>query len=826
MLARKTDANIVSGETPQAPVVSKKSGHVFERHLIESYISENGTDPVTKEELTLDDLVEVKSARVVRPRPPTLTSIPSLLSAFQNEWDALALETYTLRQQLAQTRQELSTALYQHDAAVRVIARISRERDEARDALSKITVNGASAGDGYSMQVDSKALSEALTAKVEATRDKLSKTRRKRAVPEEWATADNLNSFAAREGQKSIYPGSRSIALNLNGELVLGGGTGGVAEIFSRTENRLVQTLHGESGTITDSLWIGGRAAIATSTGMVKIYDGGSEVSKFSGHSGEATALAAHPSGDILASVGVDKSYILYDLTSSVIATQVYTNAVLVTVAFHPDGHLLAAGGIDGQIKVFDVKTGAHLSGFDLAGPVQCVEFSENGTWLAASVKGDTSISIWDLRKNSQIKVLDIGSPITSLRWDYTGQFLAAGGPSGLAVQQYSKASKDWSEPLRHSTPAVAVEWGPNARSLLVLVRNSESVWRIMETEKGLDCFSSNRKRTHEQITEGNNGTSSSRNSNQPAVSIDHGFSPPHNELAHFRLLQPPYPRRFVGDGLDLRRPVMSTSSNNVIDLTGEPDSPQEIRDSADTGSRAISNRAHRPPRFARDIIDLEAETSPDIEVIGSGPSGATSRPQARAQEDTHRGYSRTDGVAQYVPTLRPVTAVRNGIGVEIRERRLGGGGAGPPLWQYFTNIIRGDTRRTRTFELQGPAGLLDLDDWHTLGVPDNTGQFARQMYRNRENVDLINDTAFTVGNDGFQLPTLDFEIPAFQMGDRASMQPQGYAYEAPGPARVGYTRSPQEDQKVVCPNCDEELGVGDTDLKRQVWVVKSCGHV
>ena len=100
---------------------------------------------------------------------------------------------------------------------------------------------------------------------------------------------------------------------------------------------------------------------------------------------------------------------------------------------------------------------------------MQCVEFSENGTWLAASVKGDTSISIWDLRKNSQIKVLDIGSPITSLRWDYTGQFLAAGGPSGLAVQQYSKASKDWSEPLRHSTPAVAVEWGPNARSLLVL---------------------------------------------------------------------------------------------------------------------------------------------------------------------------------------------------------------------------------------------------------------------------------------------------------------------------------------------------------------------
>ena len=108
----------------------------------------------------------------MRPRPPTLTSIPSLLSVFQNEWDALALETYTLKQQLVQTRQELSTALYQHDAAVRVIARLSRERDEARDALSKTTLNGGPVSNGDSMQVDSQELSEALAAKVDATQER------------------------------------------------------------------------------------------------------------------------------------------------------------------------------------------------------------------------------------------------------------------------------------------------------------------------------------------------------------------------------------------------------------------------------------------------------------------------------------------------------------------------------------------------------------------------------------------------------------------------------------------------------------------------------
>jgi pre-mRNA-processing factor 19 len=145
---------------------------VFEKRLIEAYIAENGKDPVTDEELTTEDLLDVKTARIVRPRPPTLTSIPSLLSVFQNEWDALALETYDLKQQLMQTRQELSTALYQHDAAVRVIARLSRERDEARQALSKITVNGGPSGNGDAMQVDGTTLSEALVAKIDATQEK------------------------------------------------------------------------------------------------------------------------------------------------------------------------------------------------------------------------------------------------------------------------------------------------------------------------------------------------------------------------------------------------------------------------------------------------------------------------------------------------------------------------------------------------------------------------------------------------------------------------------------------------------------------------------
>lgn len=158
----------VSGEAPEEPVVSKKTGTVFEKRLIEKYIEENGKDPITGDELDLEDLLPIKSARVVRPRPATLTSIPALLSTFQNEWDSLALETFRLKQQLSQTRDELANALYQHDAAVRVIARLTKERDDARTALSRVTVSaGAEANGGDEMAVDNEALPEELGSHID-----------------------------------------------------------------------------------------------------------------------------------------------------------------------------------------------------------------------------------------------------------------------------------------------------------------------------------------------------------------------------------------------------------------------------------------------------------------------------------------------------------------------------------------------------------------------------------------------------------------------------------------------------------------------------------
>ena len=46
-------------------MVSPVSGHVFEKRLIEKYISENGTDPLNGDKLQVDMLIDIKSERLL-----------------------------------------------------------------------------------------------------------------------------------------------------------------------------------------------------------------------------------------------------------------------------------------------------------------------------------------------------------------------------------------------------------------------------------------------------------------------------------------------------------------------------------------------------------------------------------------------------------------------------------------------------------------------------------------------------------------------------------------------------------------------------------------
>jgi len=111
------------------------------------------------------------------------------------------------------------------------------------------------------------------------------------------------------------------------GDLLLLGGADGTASVYSVSQEQVVQTLKCGSGAVVDGAWYGRQPVVSLSTGAVKIFDNGKESTDFSKHAGAAITLAMHPCGDILASVGADKSFILYDLQASKPITQHFTDA-------------------------------------------------------------------------------------------------------------------------------------------------------------------------------------------------------------------------------------------------------------------------------------------------------------------------------------------------------------------------------------------------------------------------------------------------------------------------------------------------------------------
>jgi len=240
----------ITGEACEDPVISPKSGAIFERRVIEKQINAEGTDPATHEPLSVEDLIPVKVNKIVKPKPATATSIPALLSTFQNEWDSVMLETYTLKQQLESVRQELSHALYQHDAACRVIARLIKERDEARSALANFkgtTVAEAApaAQGGESMEVDN-GISEDVRSKMVGKSTELSAERKKRQVSPTLAKAEDVKEYHAISSNnlhKASSPGVTAIDLHPAEDLLLSGGKDGQAIVFSRSANKIVQTL-------------------------------------------------------------------------------------------------------------------------------------------------------------------------------------------------------------------------------------------------------------------------------------------------------------------------------------------------------------------------------------------------------------------------------------------------------------------------------------------------------------------------------------------------------------------------------------------------------
>ncbi|KAL8944705.1 MAG: hypothetical protein Q9216_000274 [Gyalolechia sp. 2 TL-2023] len=304
---------------------------------------------------------------------------------------------------------------------------------------------------------------------------------------------------------------------------------------------------------------------------------------------------------------------------------------------------------------------------------------------------------------------------------------------------------------------------------------------------------------------ESSNHTISSRNPRPPAASASTSSSFIFNSLPSFGM--PNLPNfRFPGDGFDFRRPAPPSAAPRVIDLTDDngPNEaqPQPRQNTRSSGTSNLLYSRERNRNFSN-FIDLEDEStgapfdgasqSPDLELlevrsVRSQPADNTE--QLRRQETRHpRANLR-------LPSSSHAQAHPFSVG------HVGGWGA---LRQHAQGRER-----------QQHLAQQTARHFHQLLHSNHPHQTADVLLRHD-------------GSDIILPGELDFVTQGFRMGEDTGprqAQPPLPTYDAPSPPRSGFTRSPKEDDVLVCPNCEDELGLGKDDVKRQVWVIKACGHV
>jgi len=493
----------ISGVVPIDPVVSLKSGYVFERALIEKHLKESHVCPVTKEELSVTDLLPLKGNKIITPRAASATTIPGVLQLLQNEWDALMLETYNLKESLHQTRQELAHALYQHDAACRVIARLIKERDEAKGALGDTQANVANAikkTGPASMEIEEGTAEGGINAGIlkvlQDVAKKLSKNRKQftKDLQAKVAGREQISNFEVSATHPLHSPSKPGIlCLDLHPsqqDLVLTGGADSTAILFNHSNGKIVDTLKGHKKKLSDVKFHPTENVLFTAShDHTAIIWHTKEEGKYSvghtlkGHKGPVVGVTVHPSGSYVVTASTDKSWAFYDVASGVLRASIVDDekitAGFTRVTFHPDGLILGTGTADSVVRIFDVKQQKNVAVFKgHTGAVTAVTFSENGYYLAS---GDEQgiVKLWDLRKLQNFHT--ISQPemknIADMDFDLSGSYLAVAGDDlrVFGTKEWDLV-KNWND---HTEQITGVKFGNNAGFLATTSKDrSLKIWK------------------------------------------------------------------------------------------------------------------------------------------------------------------------------------------------------------------------------------------------------------------------------------------------------------------------------------------------------------
>ncbi|EFA82568.1 WD40 repeat-containing protein [Heterostelium album PN500] len=470
----------ISGDVPQEPVVSIKTGNVYEKRLIEKYIDTNGREPTTGEPLSITDIVVISKQSMsgggvggAKPRTSNATSIPSMLQMFQNEWDALMLETFTLKQQFEQVRQELAHSLYQYDASCRVIARLIKERDQARNALANAKIKVDSNNSQDSMLIDD--LSEQDIKRITEKTQELTQKRKKRSIPVDLPKAQEVEAMSVllSTNVNNTAGSLGCLDYHANQTLVATGSNDGLATLYDVDKSAVVTTFKGHQKKVNRVLFHPTEQVVCSSgvDKTVRVWNhNGQQLHNIKKHAGDVCGLTMHPLGDYVVSASTDATWAMHNILTgqTLITVTPEDNGGYHCAQYHPDGQVVGLGTHDKKIAIVTVNSKkceivlAEHNQF-----VNSIAFSENGYHMASS--DSNTVKIWDLRRTEKsIKTIDFtDGQIGNISWDPSGTYLAIAGSVISIYNHKGKREFDQVKTFSDSIVYTDIKWSTNSKYFL-----------------------------------------------------------------------------------------------------------------------------------------------------------------------------------------------------------------------------------------------------------------------------------------------------------------------------------------------------------------------
>ncbi|SCV04241.1 LAME_0H16886g1_1 [Lachancea meyersii CBS 8951] len=464
----------ISGKPLKKPVFSPKSKCVFEKSLIESYVLQNGQDPINKEPLSVDELVEIAQtpeqyAMSNSVNSPTLKanySIPNLLSSLQDEWDAVMLENFQLRQQLDASKVELSTALYKFDAAMNVATRATLETEKLKQELSILSQNLAPAqteeSDVMEQEISTVVSSETIQKMIQKSQDFAKDSRKNKFRPLPCSKVSTEVEVLAE-----VTPNTEMTSAYVDGNIARG-----KLVLFYNLEGscKIVSALKYETGTIytvlpeSDSISFAEplnetQVLFGTKMGAHGIYDLSQQQT--------INSLRFNEGREIIMASWVkevsDHAYVVVDSSGAIALADVEQNCDLDFRAnefptyyahLHKDGLLLLQGNDEKLIvqTLSDLQKPAIEFDHDIEseGPIRSARFASNGYWLVLATQ--KMIKVFDLRKKPNTLALEalVFENEDLVSWDLDPSMkslfvvVESGGLSRVEFYSFDKSAKRW----------------------------------------------------------------------------------------------------------------------------------------------------------------------------------------------------------------------------------------------------------------------------------------------------------------------------------------------------------------------------------------------